>query len=324
MDDKIFREVPKVVHNAVLDALDSLDEGSTKNRRAFSSAGRAKRKRGQSAFRLPQAAIVGIAVFLVSGITVSAMGLLNLYRQRMEEMDEDTLDQDYSVALAGETTGFNRSYTAEEWSRYEELNEKYENGGLFPEGQIVFLENAAVYDGDGVALDTSCSVLYLPDRALSDEELLEIIDYQHKETYSIYKQNEERIVSGGGWESRMTGLSDERVDQIYRSLYSGDGDISGIYSRPLTEAENSRYEELNRQYEEDGLYVKEDLTIIQSPEEYTGEGVSICAQDSTYYFPERELTDEELLQLIDFQHKGPYCIDRINQEIQMGLRREYP
>ena len=40
--------------------------------------------------------------------------------------------------------------------------------------------------------------------------------------------------------------------------------------------------------------------------------------------PEAELTDEELLQIIDYDHKADYCISRIGQEVMLGLRKGYP
>lgn len=307
MDKKIFREVPEVVHSAVLETLDSLDERSAKK-----------------TFHLSWAAAACLACFLVSGITVSAIGIVSMYRQRMEDMDKESIEEYYTIALAGETVTLNRPYTDEEALRYEELSEKYENSGLFPESQITYLQNTDSYSGKGVALDISSARLYLPEEALSDEELLEIIDYHHKTAYSIYKQNEARIISGDGWESRMAQLDDETVDKVYLTVFGCKSDISEVYGRRLTETESERYEELNRQYEDEGIYVEAELTIIQNPEEYTGEGIAICAKDSTYYFPEMELTDEEILMLIDFQHKVTYCIDRIHQEIRMGFRLGYP
>lgn len=92
----------------------------------------------------------------------------------------------------------------------------------------------------------------------------------------------------------------------------------------LAAEEEARFEDLNRQYEEEGLYTTSELTVIWKPEEYTGEGVAICVLDADYYNPDRELSDEELLKIIDLLHKERYCLSRISQEIMLGLRDGYP
>lgn len=132
------------------------------------------------------------------------------------------------------------------------------------------------------------------------------------------------MVNNAEWMSRMEAMDDQMVDEIYLTMFSGKSEVSGAYSRMLTENENSRYTKLRTSYEKEGLYTTSEPAIIQTPEEYTGEGVAICVMDSMFYFPESELTDEELLQLIDFEHKASYCIERIGEEVEMGLRTGYP
>ena len=317
MRKSIFKEVPDVVHSAVLNTLDSLEENKI-------VAIRRKVNKKQIRFRMPQAAVACLACFLIAGMTVSAMGVINLYRQRMEEMDKEEVEEYYSIALAGEITGLNRPFTAEERSRYKQLEEEYETNGLFPESQLRHLQEGDTYDGIGVVMDTAGTTLYLPEETLTDEDLLEIIDFNHKIAYSIYQVNEERIINGGGWESRMALMDDAEVDRIYLITCSTKEHVSGGYSRKLTADERSRYEELTRRYEEEGLYTTSEPAVIWRPEEYTGEGIAICVLDADYYLPETELSDEELLQIIDFEHKTNYCLNRISQEIMLGLRDSYP
>lgn len=336
-----FREVPDIVHSAVLDALGSLDDTirgdgpkreksvhSERQTLAINDAGDNDAvltgNKKQKNFQMPKIAAVGIACFLIAGVSVSAMGVINLYRQRLEEMDKAEIEEYYTIALAGEVNSLNRPYTAEERERYERLEEEYKTNGLFPESQMRIMAEGDVYDGIGVAMDVDGRTLYLPEETLTDEELLEIIDFNLKLEYSIYEINEERIINGGGWESRMAQMDDAEVDRIYLITCSANTEVSGGYSRMFTEDEKSRYEELVRCYEEEGLYTTSELTVIWKPEEYTGEGVAVCVADSNYYFPETELTDEELLQLIDFQHKARCIFDRISDDIRYGRRDGYP
>lgn len=353
--DEIFREVPDVVHEAVLTALDSLEPEKVRIRKnklqdcgqpaaAAQKAGRhrtagfqkavpspgtsdqksLRSRSGQHAFRFSRAAAVLLACFLAAGATVLAAEGIRLYRQRMEEMDAKEIETYYETALAGEATESNRPFTAEEQTRYDTLLPQYENNGLFPQAALACLDEGEPYGGEGVFLDPSARKLYLPDRALTDEELLEIMDFHHRVDYSIYQLNQAQILSGDGWESRMAQLSDERVSEIYLNMFDNPMPTSGSRSRPLTESEQSRYDALETQYEEEGLYIEPEIPIIHAPEEYAGTGVALCTADSTYYMPEAELTDEELLQIIDYDHKADYCISRIGQEVMLGLRKGYP
>lgn len=318
MKKMVFKEVPEVVHNAVLNALDSLEEMDVMS--ASEIGGQKKRH----ILRIPKIAAACMVCFLVMGITVSAVGIVNAYRQRMEAMDDKEIEKYYEVAKAGETSELNRLFTAEEKARYTQLESAYESGGLFPESELSGLPEGSVYDGNGVALDTSTRTIYLPDRELTDEELLEIIDFSHKLDYSIYQTNQERIFSEDGWKSRLALMDDAEVDRIYLVMYSTKANVSGCYNRRLSELEKARYEELVRCYEEEGLYTDSEPTVIWKPEEYTGEGIAVCVQDGNYYLPDGELTDDQLLQIIDYEHKGTYCLSRIHDEVMLGLRDGYP
>lgn len=258
------------------------------------------------------------------GAAVLAAEGVRLYRQRMEGMDAGEIETYYEIALAGEATDANRPFTAEEQARYDTLLPQYEKNGLFPQAALSCLDEGEPYGGEGVCLDPSARMLYLPDRARTDEELLEIMDFHHRVDYSIYQHNQAQIPSGDDWESRMAQLSDERVSEIYRNMFDNPMPVSGQRSRSLTEGEQTRYDTLEARYEEEGLYIEPEIPIIHAPEEYAGAGVALCTANSTYYLPEAELTDEELLQIIDYDHKADYCISRIAQEVMLGLREGYP
>lgn len=62
----------------------------------------------------------------------------------------------------------------------EELKEKYDNEGVFPEGALKRIEAASEYNGNGVAFLASRGTFFLPEKALSDEEILQIIDFWEK------------------------------------------------------------------------------------------------------------------------------------------------
>lgn len=321
MRKNVFREVPDVVHNAVLNALDSLEDSKIVPIREKRDGKR------MTMFRMPRIAAIVLACFLMAGITASAVGvigMINLHRQRMEEMDETEVVDYYYFAQTSEMRVMNRPYTNEERARYAQLKGEYQENRRFPESQLRVLPEGCAYDGIGVALDMATNTLCLPEEDLTDEEILELVDFHRKVAYSIYRLNRERIINAGGWESRMALMDDAEVDRIYLIIASTLEPTSGGYGRMLTADEESRYEELSRRYEEEGLCATSEMAVLWKPEEYDGEGVAVCIYDAVYYLPEREMSDEELLQLIDFQHKEMYCFDRIGQEIMLGLRDGYP
>lgn len=283
-----------------------------------------KKAKVRQTFRLPRAAVAAMVCCILLGTTVAAMEMVSLYRQRMEEMGKQEIEDLYQLADVGEADSLSRPYTAEEGARYQALTEEYEKNGRFPERTVTILMGADSYNGQGVAIDASTRTVYLPERALSDEELLEIIDYQHKIIYSIYEKNQERILAKGDWESRMVAMTDAEVDRIYLVYCASNLETGGGYSRELSQAESQRYKELKEQYENEGVYPEQELNIIKTLDEYAGSGVAFCEENSKYCLPDDGLSDMELLQVIDFEHKIDYCFSRLTYEIQMGLREDYP
>lgn len=113
---------------------------------------------------------------------------------RMQEVPEAEVQDIYNMVQYEQrrfhADQFNREYTKEEESRKEALRKEYENG-RFPEGTLTLVENAGqAVDSDQLvyARDTGC--FYLPERALTDEELLQILDFNSKREY-VLEQNPE-------------------------------------------------------------------------------------------------------------------------------------
>lgn len=312
IDKNAFGEVPEVVHEAVLKTLDSLEEKEPE-----------KSFKVQRRGTVSHAAIILLSFLAVSGVTVSAMGMMNLYRQRMKAMTTKQLAEYYSIAMSGETTQLSRGLTQTERQRYEQLNEEYEKEGRFPQSQASYMEEAAEYDGSGIVIDTAERKMYLPEGELSDEEILQIIDFNHKIDYSISEESRKQNREENEWKNRLDAMSGEEVEKIYLIMFSGAVDVGGSFCRRLSEEENVRYQQLWVSYEEDGVCAEEEIAVIQMPKEYTGEGAAICVEDSTFYLP-AVLGDEELLQVIDMQHKAQYSVERIAEEIQEGIRAAYP
>lgn len=62
---------------------------------------------------------------------------------------------------------------------------------------------------------------------------------------------------------------------------------------------------------------QKELAMLDSPEKYK-KGVAFYTARSTFFLPEEEMTDEELLELIDFREKRDYSLAKITEEIEAG------
>lgn len=129
--------------------------------------------------------------------------------------------------------GFTRAYTEEEERKMAELALKYQEG-TFPEGELVQTESAEEAERLGFCFLVPGSTFYLPDRELTEEEMLQIIDFYAKRDYALAEQykeeyadeiakqkgNEEQkkaevIESGGITEEEAVELAKEWLIKIY-------------------------------------------------------------------------------------------------------------
>ncbi len=166
-------EMPEIPTNiraaivATLEEINDLPDNSTRIRRI------------KGKFLLPLVAILCLAI---GGTVVAGV---NLYQQRMEAMNRDMLEDFYTKAYAGSVFHYSRELSDAERRSYEALVKAYENEGRFPQGIVRYLEDYKDYNGEGIGLYADRSTLFLPDYEMSEEEVLQIIDFEHKLSYSV-------------------------------------------------------------------------------------------------------------------------------------------
>lgn len=80
--------------------------------------------------------------------------------------------------------GFSREYSASEKERSQALWQAYENG-TFPENVIAQADSAADAPEGTLCYIRTTGVFQLPAQEMTDEEILEIIDFQHKMSYAV-------------------------------------------------------------------------------------------------------------------------------------------
>ena len=171
------------------------------------------------------AAVIALAAGMVS-VPVKAL-VQDYVRERMENIPQEEVQDIEHMIQAQETEadGFSRAYTDEENERSKELWQLYDDG-FFPEETIQQVDSAEEVIEGTLCYIRDTGVFNLPDREMTDEELLEIIDFQHKMMYAIeqsaaaqearaeYLAEEDRlreIVEAAG------GLSEEEAIEIVRA-----------------------------------------------------------------------------------------------------------
>lgn len=277
--------------------------------------------------------LLAVGILSVTAVSATAAGIMGYRRyvaERMTDIGTEELGHLEMVAEQGAVSAeFNRELTAREQSIYEQLTREYEENGKYPKGQIRELTKDENYSGSSVAVrstpgeDYGC-LIYLPNTTLTEEEWLEIIEYVHKLDYSIQEKIWQQKYSEMSYFDRYEQMSDAEIDELYAMLSSAPVDVWGRDSRDLTAEEQTRYEKWTEKYEGENAYTDTPITVITYPEEYDGQGLAYCVADAQFYYPERALTDEEMLQLIDLEHKNFYVYERIQREIERGERAGWP
>lgn len=168
---KEMPEVPREIHETILDTLEGLDRGTVIYE--------------QKAKKIKKGLLIPLVAALCMAVGGTVLAGVNLYRQRMQEMNFEMLEAFYKEAYQASTFHFNRELSAEEAKRYDTLVQEYELMGRFPEGDLWYLESYEDYDGKGVALYGDRGTIFFPEGEMSDEELLQLIDFEHKVSYSI-------------------------------------------------------------------------------------------------------------------------------------------
>lgn len=114
-------------------------------------------------------------------------------------------------------------------------------------------------------------------------------------------------------EQRMENVSQAEKKKILDAL---DQSIENTdnYSRPLSEDEKKRMKQLAVAYQK-GIFPKDELLQVQSVAEIEKDKVCYLGAKQYYYFPERLLTDEEILEIIDHNTKINYLLDERYREI---------
>lgn len=148
-----------------------------------------RHKRPRWERRAASAAAILLAVGIVS-IPVRA-GIRYLVRARMEQIPQEELTDTAEMIEEQnlDADGFSRAYTDQEQARMGELFKAYQNG-TFPSGELLLVPDENQIFSDTLCYTEDTGTFYLPDREMTDEELLQIIDFNCKREYSLEQSDE--------------------------------------------------------------------------------------------------------------------------------------
>ncbi|MCM1123741.1 MAG: hypothetical protein NC416_14250 [Eubacterium sp.] len=125
------------------------------------------------------------------------------------------------------------------------------------------------------------------------------------------------VASVGALRERMEAMNREKMETYFTQIYTTKVGFDN-YNRPYSETERERMEQLRSAYEKEACFPKGELTMLDVAEEYKGKGVAFLGDTTTFFFPDREMSDEELLRIIDFLYKRDYSLQKMNEMIAAG------
>lgn len=129
--------------------------------------------------------VAGVLLVLgvLSVLSGTSYATVNRFRERMNELPKQKVEKYHSDVQNSkvDADGYSRELTREEEKRFVYLRKQFKTKGVFPQKEITEVENQKLVIPDTVCFVPKESKFYLPQRSLSDEEILEIIDLQEKE-----------------------------------------------------------------------------------------------------------------------------------------------
>lgn len=106
-------------------------------------------------------------------------------------------------------------------------------------------------------------------------------------------------------------LTEHQLKVIYKFVDESNIDAE---TRDLTDSEQQRLKSLKNQYLYSGIRPKKELPLEAGKQEFY-----IDFSNRIYHYPERELTDEELLQLVEWRLKVNYALSLRNAEQNLSV-----
>lgn len=119
----------------------------------------------------------------------AAKGNKNSYKRYLETIDPDKITKEHMT----EGVCCSREMSEEEWARRCDLQERYEEGELAPKEEIDIVDKMEDTDREveHPVFEIWNHEYFLPERTLTDEDLLRMIDFEYKLSAAVSQRSEE-------------------------------------------------------------------------------------------------------------------------------------
>lgn len=229
----------------------------------------AKRKKKADLLKKAAASAAALALIFGAAIPIQA-GIRYLLKDRMESIPTKELETMNQMLLNQDDVQahqYSRELFKEEKIRMKELEEAY-HAGKFPEQTLSLTDSLEKKSEDSLCYDTDSGTFYLPKRILTDEELLQIIDFNYTTDYAIAK-------GSAAQDAKNTRASEE--SRIKASIQ----EEGGISRQDALKAADVYLKSEFGLSSEDMEY---DLFLDESPEHMMFYHVSYETQDDTAFY----------------------------------------
>ena len=271
---------------------------------------------------ISKAAVIFGVLFVLSGSTFLSVRAYMSHMEKLRTMQDEEIVDLYENIFQFDSGYMSRPMTATEDRRFAELYDLYCRDMAEPAGEVDVISSKAAYKGEGIAFSTEDGILYVPEGEMSDEEILQMVAFNMLRQYVDYEAYV-KATDPLYYMNYLEQMTMQEVDEVYIDYNTANTDTS-FYNRELSFDELGRRKVLKMLYKNSGKLPDNTIPVIQNESDYKGEGIAFCTGNCTYYFPDTELSDEQLLELIDFQIKADYCWRRIAEEIERGIRSDWP
>ena len=206
-----------------------VNTSGTYNNRVLLAIGEGKSKTGQPQRKINFYGKLAVACACVCIITMSGVGVhaaINYANQRMEQITDAEKEQFISDVNESQASAdsYSRPLTDVEKSRLDELTEEYESNGVYPEESILEIKDSSQIDSSRICFEPDTSTFYLPERELTDEDILELIDFYNIRDNVLSGQKTEVVYDMTGVDEITEEEAKSIAKDLLQKLYDADTD----------------------------------------------------------------------------------------------------
>lgn len=316
-------QIPEVVMNGYQKAIEQIkaekEQRTLNNRENMSSK---KVRVFGKRLALPKVAVILLALLFMSGGTVLSVRAYIRHMDKLKNIENEKIINLYENVFQYDSRNMSRGMSESEERRYGELLDLYCTDMAEPKGEVRVIASNREYTGKEVAFSIEDGIVYLPETEMDDEQMLQLVEFHmlgHFVNYEAYVKATNPLY----FLNRLEKMTMYEVDKIYRDYYSANTETS-FFSRDLSFSEMARRKILKDLYKKGFRVPEQNLKMIDDVKNYSQGNIAFCRNTCTFILPSDEMTDEQLLEMIDFQVKVDYCKQRIAEEINGGVRKDWP